>query len=151
MARRAKLRLSRPTQFHEVAGKGVDAEIDGIRVLVGRASWLSDPAAGLDAASIAAIDEIQRSSEADGLSVLYVVKEGRLAGWIGLEVAAAAREAGTDVVVLEAAELPLLGVLGPEMGAVFAQLHRDHGVDLRLGARIAEVAATGVGASAPGP
>jgi Zn2+/Cd2+-exporting ATPase len=85
MARRAKLRLSRPTQFHEVAGKGVDAEIDGIRVLVGRASWLSDPAAGLDAASIAAIDEIQRSSEADGLSVLYVVKEGRLAGWIGLE------------------------------------------------------------------
>jgi Zn2+/Cd2+-exporting ATPase len=85
MARRAKLRLARPTQFHEVAGKGVDAEIEGIRVLVGRASWLSDPAAGLDAASIAAIDEIQRSSEADGLSVLYVVKEGRLAGWIGLE------------------------------------------------------------------
>jgi Zn2+/Cd2+-exporting ATPase len=85
MARRAKLRLSRPTQFHEVAGKGVDAEIEGIRVLVGRASWLSDPTAGLDAASIAAIDEIQRSSEADGLSVLYVVKEGRLAGWIGLE------------------------------------------------------------------
>ena len=55
------------------------------------------------------------------------------AGWIGLEVAAAAREAGTDVVVLEAAELPLLGVLGPEMGEVFAKLHRDHGVDLRLG------------------
>ena len=85
MARRAKLKLSRPTQFAEVAGKGVDAEIDGIRVLVGRASWLSDPTAGLDAASIAAIDQIQRSSEADGLSVLYVVKEGRLAGWIGLE------------------------------------------------------------------
>ena len=85
MARRAKLRLARPTQFHEVAGKGVDAEIEGIRVLVGRASWLSDPTAGLDAASIAAIDEIQRSSEADGLSVLYVVNEGRLAGWIGLE------------------------------------------------------------------
>ena len=62
------------------------------------------------------------------------------AGWIGLEVAAAAREAGTDVVVLEAAELPLLGVLGPEMGAVFARLHRDHGVDLRLGAKIAEIA-----------
>ena len=66
------------------------------------------------------------------------------AGWIGLEVAAAAREAGTDVVVLEAAELPLLGVLGPEMGEVFAQLHRDHGVDLRLGARIAEITPSGV-------
>jgi 3-phenylpropionate/trans-cinnamate dioxygenase ferredoxin reductase subunit len=66
------------------------------------------------------------------------------AGWIGLEVAAAAREAGTDVVVLEAAEQPLLGVLGPEMGAVFADLHREHGVDLRLGARIAEVTPAGV-------
>jgi NADPH-dependent 2,4-dienoyl-CoA reductase/sulfur reductase-like enzyme len=66
------------------------------------------------------------------------------AGWIGLEVAAAARAAGTHVVVLEAAELPLLGVLGPEMGEVFAQLHRDHGVDLRLGAKIAEITPSGV-------
>jgi 3-phenylpropionate/trans-cinnamate dioxygenase ferredoxin reductase subunit len=66
------------------------------------------------------------------------------AGWIGLEVAAAAREAGTDVVMLEAAEQPLLGVLGPEMGEVFATLHRDHGVDLRLGAKLAEIRASGV-------
>jgi 3-phenylpropionate/trans-cinnamate dioxygenase ferredoxin reductase subunit len=65
------------------------------------------------------------------------------AGWIGLEVAAAARAAGTDVTVLEAAELPLLGVLGPEMAAVFAGLHRDHGVDLRLGVSIAELSARG--------
>ena len=54
-------------------------------------------------------------------------------GWIGLEVAAAAREAGTDVTLVEGAEQPLLGVLGPEMGKVFADLHREHGVDLRLG------------------
>jgi NADPH-dependent 2,4-dienoyl-CoA reductase/sulfur reductase-like enzyme len=66
------------------------------------------------------------------------------AGWIGLEAAAAARGAGTEVTVLEAAELPLLGVLGPEMGEVFAQLHRDHGVDLHLGARIAEITPDGV-------
>lgn len=54
------------------------------------------------------------------------------AGWIGLEVAAAAREAGTDVTVLEMADLPLLRVLGPRLGQVFADLHRAHGVDLRL-------------------
>jgi NADPH-dependent 2,4-dienoyl-CoA reductase/sulfur reductase-like enzyme len=54
-------------------------------------------------------------------------------GWIGLEVAAAARAAGTTVVLLERSELPLLGVLGPEMAQVFADLHREHGVDLRLG------------------
>jgi NADPH-dependent 2,4-dienoyl-CoA reductase/sulfur reductase-like enzyme len=66
------------------------------------------------------------------------------AGWIGLEVAAAAREAGTSVTVLEAAELPLLAVLGPEMGAVFAKLHEEHGVDLRFGVSIASISPDGV-------
>jgi NADPH-dependent 2,4-dienoyl-CoA reductase/sulfur reductase-like enzyme len=61
------------------------------------------------------------------------------AGWIGLEVAAAAREAGTDVTVVEVADLPLLGVLGPELAQVFADLHRDHGVDLRLGTKLEEI------------
>src|SRR3954467_2004114 len=62
-------------------------------------------------------------------------------GWIGLETAAAARGAGAEVVVLEYADLPLLRVLGPEMARVFADLHRAHGVDLRLGARIASARA----------
>lgn len=61
------------------------------------------------------------------------------AGWIGLEVAAAARGAGLHVTVVENAEQPLLGPLGPEMGAVFADLHRDHGVDLRLGTGVEEI------------
>jgi NADPH-dependent 2,4-dienoyl-CoA reductase/sulfur reductase-like enzyme len=55
------------------------------------------------------------------------------AGWIGLEVAAAARAAGARVTVVEPAEEPLLAVLGPRLGHVFADLHREHGVDLRLG------------------
>jgi 3-phenylpropionate/trans-cinnamate dioxygenase ferredoxin reductase subunit len=62
-------------------------------------------------------------------------------GWIGLEAAAAARNAGSDVVVLEYAELPLLRVLGPEMAEVFAGLHREQGVDLRSGVRIASARA----------
>lgn len=65
-------------------------------------------------------------------------------GWIGLEVAAAARGADTTVTILESAELPLLGVLGPEMGRVFADLHRAHDVDLRLGVSVTEIAADGV-------
>ncbi|HEY2299096.1 MAG TPA: FAD-dependent oxidoreductase [Jatrophihabitans sp.] len=60
-------------------------------------------------------------------------------GWIGLETAAAARNAGADVTVLESLELPLLGVLGKQMAEVFAQLHRDNGVDLRLGVKISEI------------
>ncbi|MDT4920592.1 MAG: 3-phenylpropionate/trans-cinnamate dioxygenase ferredoxin reductase component [Pseudonocardiales bacterium] len=66
------------------------------------------------------------------------------AGWIGLEVAAAARDKGTTVTVLESADLPLLAVLGREMATVFADLHREHGVDLRFGVSVAEIAADGV-------
>jgi 3-phenylpropionate/trans-cinnamate dioxygenase ferredoxin reductase subunit len=65
------------------------------------------------------------------------------AGWIGLEVAAAAREAGADVVVLEALEEPLLRVLGPEVARVFAGLHRAHGVDLRTGVQVESIARDG--------
>ncbi|MFF8770427.1 NAD(P)/FAD-dependent oxidoreductase [Kitasatospora sp. NPDC015120] len=64
------------------------------------------------------------------------------AGWIGLETAAAARAAGAEVTVLEVAELPLLRVLGREVAQVFADLHRDHGVELRFGARVAELTGT---------
>ncbi|WP_396448095.1 NAD(P)/FAD-dependent oxidoreductase [Actinomadura sp.] len=60
-------------------------------------------------------------------------------GWIGLEVAAAARLAGVEATVLEADELPLQRVLGPKIAGVFADLHREHGVDLRLGAKITEI------------
>ncbi|GAB2798016.1 FAD-dependent oxidoreductase [Streptomyces chlorus] len=60
-------------------------------------------------------------------------------GWIGLEVAAAAREADVDVTVLEAGELPLLRVMGRQIAPVFADLHREHGVDLRLTAQVTEI------------
>lgn len=67
------------------------------------------------------------------------------AGWIGLETAAAARMAGLEVTVLEAAELPLLRVLGSEVARVFAGLHRDHGVHLRLGVQVVGLTGSGVG------
>ncbi|MDH6576120.1 FAD-dependent oxidoreductase [Kitasatospora sp. MAP5-34] len=66
------------------------------------------------------------------------------AGWIGLETAAAAREAGAEVTVLEVAELPLLRVLGREVAQVFAELHRAHGVQLRFGVQITELTEQGV-------
>jgi 3-phenylpropionate/trans-cinnamate dioxygenase ferredoxin reductase component len=50
------------------------------------------------------------------------------AGWIGLEIAAAARNAGLDVTVLEVDEHPLARVLGPTVGALFTDLHSAHGV-----------------------
>ncbi|GHJ03348.1 NAD(P)/FAD-dependent oxidoreductase [Streptomyces olivaceus] len=61
------------------------------------------------------------------------------AGWIGLEVAAAAREYGAEVTVVEPGPTPLHGVLGPELGALFAELHEAHGVRFRFGVRLTEI------------
>jgi 3-phenylpropionate/trans-cinnamate dioxygenase ferredoxin reductase component len=97
-------------------------------------------------------------AEADGVHYLRTVEDSDAirtvlqhasrvvivgAGWIGLETAAAAREAGVEVTLLEVAEVPLLRVLGPEVGRVFADLHRAHGVDLRTSQQLAEITQAG--------
>ena len=55
------------------------------------------------------------------------------AGFIGAEVAASARMVGCEVTMLEIFEVPLARVLGEDLGRVYAQIHRDHDVDLQLG------------------
>ena len=55
------------------------------------------------------------------------------AGWIGLETTAAARTADCHVTVLEPQPTALHDQLGPELGSVFADLHRAHGVEFRFG------------------
>src|SRR5438445_1595776 len=53
------------------------------------------------------------------------------AGFIGAEVAASARKLGKEVLIVEALPVPLQRALGDEVGKVYAQIHRSHGVDLR--------------------
>jgi NADPH-dependent 2,4-dienoyl-CoA reductase/sulfur reductase-like enzyme len=60
------------------------------------------------------------------------------AGWIGLETTAAARTAECAVTVLEPQSGALTDQLGPELGAVFADLHRAHGVEFRFGEKAVE-------------
>jgi 3-phenylpropionate/trans-cinnamate dioxygenase ferredoxin reductase component len=78
---------------------------------------------------------LRRLEEAAALR--EAVGGGRLtivgAGFIGCEVAASARALGCEVVLQEALEAPLVRVLGPRLGAWLADVHRAHGVDLRLG------------------
>ncbi|HZC89889.1 MAG TPA: FAD-dependent oxidoreductase, partial [Mycobacterium sp.] len=88
------------------------------------------PIAGSDAAGVHYLRTFDDASTLNSAltegSTLAVIG----AGWIGLEVAASARERGVNVTVVETAELPLVGAVGEEVGSVFAKLHRDHGVDL---------------------
>ncbi len=61
------------------------------------------------------------------------------AGFIGAEVAATARGRGREVTVLEALPQPMVRGVGPVIGSVLASLHRDHGVDLRLGVGVESI------------
>ena len=65
------------------------------------------------------------------------------AGWIGLEVAAAAREHGCPVTVVEPAPSPLHSVLGPGLGGVFTRLHEEHGVAFRFGESVERIVGEG--------
>ncbi|HBW19298.1 MAG TPA: hypothetical protein DEH11_09945 [Actinobacteria bacterium] len=64
-------------------------------------------------------------------------------GWIGLETAAAAREYGCEVTVVEPDPAPLYRSIGPELGEVFAGLHRSHGVTFRFGEGVSELRGDG--------
>ncbi|MDR7275064.1 NAD(P)/FAD-dependent oxidoreductase [Catenuloplanes atrovinosus] len=66
------------------------------------------------------------------------------AGWIGMEVAAAARQRGAQVTVVTPDRLPLRAVLGDTVAEVFAELHRAHGVEFRFGAHTTEIRPDGV-------
>ncbi|KAA0918012.1 NAD(P)/FAD-dependent oxidoreductase [Dietzia sp. ANT_WB102] len=65
------------------------------------------------------------------------------AGWIGLEVAAAAMGRGCGVTIIEAGTHPLHTALGDELGEVFADLHRQRGVHFHFGVRVESIATEG--------
>ena len=79
VAEKARVPMVRPSDFEEIAGKGVRAHIDGQTILVGRATWLVEQGVNLDAM------KDPKFAEPEGLSTLYVVKDNRVLGWIGLE------------------------------------------------------------------
>ncbi|MET9585161.1 FAD/NAD(P)-binding oxidoreductase [Streptomyces sp. NPDC006539] len=95
---------------------------------------------------LAGVHHLRRLAHADRLkNVLSALgrDNGHLviagAGWIGLEVAAAARGYGAEVTVVEPEATPLLRVIGPELGQIFTELHSDHGVRFHFGTRLTEI------------
>jgi 3-phenylpropionate/trans-cinnamate dioxygenase ferredoxin reductase subunit len=99
-------------------------------------------ASGAPVAYLRTLEDTERLQEAftEGARIAVLG-----AGWIGLEATSAARRAGAEVTVVESLEQPLLRVLGPEVAAVFAGLHREHGVDLRLSASVGGIEKSGAG------
>jgi 3-phenylpropionate/trans-cinnamate dioxygenase ferredoxin reductase subunit len=83
-------------------------------------------------------DRLRAALAAGGRQVVVVG-----AGWIGMETAAAARGHGNAVTVVAPQPVPLRAALGDELGRMFADLHRDHGVTLRLGTGVREFTSSG--------
>ncbi len=121
---------------------GVAEPFDGLVIATGARCRTLPGTAGLagvhtlrtrdDAAAI-------RDAMADGARRMMVVG----AGFIGAEVASTAIGRGIEVTMVEALDAPFGRVLGIEMGAVMADVHRHHGVDLRTGVGVAEVLGDG--------
>jgi 3-phenylpropionate/trans-cinnamate dioxygenase ferredoxin reductase subunit len=87
------------------------------------------------------VEDSDRLREAFTAGSRLVVVGG---GWIGLEAASTARQAGVEVTVVHSAALPLQRALGPELARVFADLHVENGVEFRFDSRVEEITASGV-------
>jgi 3-phenylpropionate/trans-cinnamate dioxygenase ferredoxin reductase component len=106
-----------------------------------RARDLSIPGSALAGVfSLRSIDDVHRLRPALDAAGRIVIVGG---GYIGLEVAAVMRQEGREVMVVEAENRLLKRVTGMEMSAFFETLHRERGVDIRLGARLAAVTGDG--------
>jgi Cd2+/Zn2+-exporting ATPase len=79
LAGEAGVPLAEPKEFSETAGRGVKAEINGAKVLVGRAQWLKDNGVAED--FLKSVD----LNEAEGWSLIFVARNHRCIGWVGLQ------------------------------------------------------------------
>ncbi|BFU43353.1 FAD-dependent oxidoreductase [Krasilnikovia sp. MM14-A1004] len=83
---------------------------------------------------------LRTREDAEGLRALLAERPGRVliigAGFTGSEVASVCRELDLPVTVAEAGPAPLVAALGGAIGRVAADMHREAGVDLRVGVKV---------------
>jgi Cd2+/Zn2+-exporting ATPase len=79
VAKEANLSLPTPSNFRETPGKGVTAEVDSSRIMIGRDTFLKENNIDISNVSDPALHEEQ------GFSTLYVAKDSKCIGWIGMQ------------------------------------------------------------------
>jgi 3-phenylpropionate/trans-cinnamate dioxygenase ferredoxin reductase component len=112
-------------------GEGAEIGYDKLLIATGsRVRKLDVPGADLEG-----VHYLRTAAESKALTDAYAAKPRVVvvgAGWIGLESAAAARERGCEVTVVEPQSTALASVMGEQIGKLYAELHRQHGVQLRF-------------------
>ncbi|GAC1322255.1 MAG: FAD-dependent oxidoreductase [Thermoleophilaceae bacterium] len=122
----------RPQASEITLGDGESLRFDRLLLATGaRPRRLDIPGADLDG-----VHYLRAVEDSDAIRA-GLSETGRLvvigAGWIGAEVAASARLKGSEVVMIAPEQVPLERVLGPEVGAIYGDIHAVHGVELLLG------------------
>jgi len=137
---RAAVRLRRTEREVELAG-GERIAWDGLFVATGaRARTLGPGPTPRGVFVLRTLDDAVRLRDALAAGPRVAVVG---AGFIGAEVAATCRARGLAVTMIEPQPVPMLRGLGPELGAMMARVHRDHGVDLRCGVGVAALEGAG--------
>jgi NADPH-dependent 2,4-dienoyl-CoA reductase/sulfur reductase-like enzyme len=129
--------ISRSVLLHD----GSEVKADGVVLATGARARRLPGSEGLDGVHVlrSLDDAIALREDLAAAERLVVIG----AGFIGAEVASTARKLGLEVTVVETQPIPLAGPLGPEMGAVCAELHADHGTRLVAGTGVSRLVGTG--------
>jgi Cd2+/Zn2+-exporting ATPase len=126
LAAEAGVPLVEPADFAEAAGRGVSAQIDGAKILVGRAQWLKEQ--GVTEDFLGTVD----LSEAEGFSLIFVARNGRCVGWVGLQdqTRSEAREALAD---LKSAGVRRIAMVSGDRQPVATRVAREIGCEEVIG------------------
>ena len=122
LAEEAGVTLSEPKDFSETAGRGIKAGVDGATIFVGRAQWLKDN--GVTEDFLKSVD----LNETEGFSLIFVARNGRCLGWVGLQdqTRSEAREA---LIALKESGVRRIAMVSGDRQPVAARVAREIGCE----------------------
>ncbi len=114
--------LAEPQDFNETAGRGVKARVDGADILVGRAQWLKDRGLAPD------FEQAVDLNETEGFSLIFVARDGRFIGWVGLKDETR-KEAKESLAALLACGVRRVAMVSGDRQPVAARVAREIGCE----------------------
>ena len=122
LAGEANVPLTEPKDFAETAGRGVKAQVNGSNVLVGRAQWLKDNGVAEDFLKSVDLDETE------GWSLIFVARDGKCVGWVGLQDKTRA-EAKESLAELKEAGVRRIAMISGDRQAVATRVAAEIGCE----------------------
>ena len=126
LAEEAGVPLVEPKHFAETAGRGITADVNGERILVGRAQWLKDNQVSEDFLKSADLNETE------GVSLIFVARNGKFIGWLGLQDQTRA-EARESLAELRHAGVRRIALVSGDRQAVAMRVAKEIGCEEVVG------------------